>query len=118
MSSEAERTFARALQSGSSSLPERAQIFAPFIGSWDLVVRWFDEAGALTRAEAGEWHFAWVLEGRGVQDVWIVPPRTQRARGSPYEYGTEHPLLRPEAGLMAVDLGRPHARRRAHLHRA
>jgi hypothetical protein len=30
-----------------------------------------------------------VLEGRAVQDVWIVPPRAERALGAePYEYGT------------------------------
>jgi hypothetical protein len=22
---------------------------------------------------AGEWHFGWALEGRAIQDVWIVP---------------------------------------------
>jgi hypothetical protein len=27
------------------------------------------------KAEA---HFGWVLEGRAVQDVWIMPPRSQR----------------------------------------
>ena len=30
-----------------------------------------------------------MLEGRGIQDVWIVPPRSQRpAPGGDYEYGT------------------------------
>ena len=27
------------------------------------------------RRRNGEWHFGWVLEGRAIQDVWIVPPR-------------------------------------------
>lgn len=85
---EAADAFCRALRSDTSSLPEPAQIFAPFIGSWDLVVRWYDEAGHVSRTEAGEWHFSWVLEGRGIQDVWIVPPRAQRASGTLYEYGT------------------------------
>jgi hypothetical protein len=88
MTSEEARAFCCALQSDASSIPEHAQIFAPFIGSWDLVVRWYDESDNLTRTEAGEWHFSWVLEGRGIQDVWIVPPRAQRASGSLYEYGT------------------------------
>jgi hypothetical protein len=64
------------------------QIFAPFIGSWDLVVTWF-ENGRPKREERGEWHFAWVLGGRAVQDVWIVPPRSEWAtHPDPYEYGT------------------------------
>lgn len=70
-------------------IPPEQRIFAPFIGSWDLTVRWFDEAGKLSREEKGEWHFAWVLEGRGIQDVWIVPSRAERAgRSDLYEYGT------------------------------
>lgn len=65
------------------------QIFGPFIGSWDLKVVWFDELGRQIRHEAGEWHFAWVLEGRAIQDVWIVPPRPIRSEAAePYEYGT------------------------------
>lgn len=71
------------------SIPDEQRIFEPFIGDWDLIVSWFDETGALTRRERGEWHFAWILEGRGVQDVWIVPPRGERAgRSDLYEYGT------------------------------
>jgi hypothetical protein len=70
-------------------IPEEQRIFAPFIGDWDLIVSWFDEAGKLTRREPGEWHFAWILEGRAIQDIWIVPPRHQReGRKDLYEYGT------------------------------
>lgn len=64
------------------AIPPEQQIFVPFIGSWDLIVRWFDEAGKLSREECGEWHFAWILEGRGIQDVWIVPRRPERASAS------------------------------------
>jgi hypothetical protein len=72
-----------------SDIPEEHRIFTPFIGDWDLVVSWFDETGKLTRREPGEWHFSWVLEGRAIQDVWIVPLRSDRSRrGDLYEYGT------------------------------
>lgn len=84
-------TFSTALLSEGPhpSIPPEQRIFAPFIGSWELLVRWFDEDGKLAREEQGEWHFAWILEGRGVQDVWIVPRRTERAgRSDLYEYGT------------------------------
>jgi hypothetical protein len=74
------------------------RIFEPFIGSWDLVVTWYD-GDRVTRTLDGEWHFAWVLEGRAVQDVWIVPRRGQRHAGAePYEYGTSLRFPDPSVG--------------------
>jgi hypothetical protein len=63
-------------------------LFGQFVGSWDLEVTWY-ENGALVRRARGEWHFFWALEGRGVQDVWIVPPRAERPDDGAgcYEYG-------------------------------
>lgn len=52
-------------------------LYGWLIGSWDLDVSHFLADGT-TRRRAGEWHFGWVLEGRAIQDVWIVPPRGQR----------------------------------------
>ena len=43
--------------------------FGQFIGSWDL--DWYIEGA---RAK-GELHFGWVLGGRAIQDVWVVPGR-------------------------------------------
>jgi hypothetical protein len=80
-------------------LPAEHQIFAPFIGSWDLLVTWYGGDGRTIRQENGEWHFAWVLEGRAVQDVWIVPPRANRVgRNDLYEYGTSLRVFDPALG--------------------
>ena len=49
-------------------------------------MRWY-ENGVVTREMAGEWLFARVLEGRAIQDLWIVPPRSER-EADLYEYGT------------------------------
>lgn len=70
-----------------ADVPDEQRIFEPFIGSWALIVRWYGPDGKLVRQEDGEWHFSRVLEGRAIQDVWIVPPRGQRDAGA-YEFGT------------------------------
>jgi hypothetical protein len=69
-----------------TTIPQDKRIFEPFIGSWRLVVSWFDEAGQLSRQVPGEWHFVRVLEGRAIQDVWITPSREER--NGQGEYGT------------------------------
>jgi hypothetical protein len=90
-------------------LTAELDVFAPLIGSWDLQVTWL-ENDVPVRQALGEWHFARVLEGRAVQDIWIVPPRSERsARSDLYEYGTcassmpeRAPGVRPGAGPCAV----------------
>ncbi|MEJ1095530.1 MULTISPECIES: hypothetical protein [unclassified Pseudoxanthomonas] len=93
--------FASALVSDRShaSIPESDRIFEPFIGSWDLEVRWYGTDGVLERSERGEWHFARVLEGRAIQDIWIVPPIDERSRRPEAgEYGTSLRFYDPDIG--------------------
>jgi hypothetical protein len=53
-------------------------LYGWLIGSWDMdVVHYRIDLGNARRR--GEIHFGWVLEGRAVQDVWIMPPRDERA---------------------------------------
>ena len=47
-------------------------LFGRFVGSWDVAWTGTDEHGEPATAR-GELHFGWVLDGRAVQDVWIVP---------------------------------------------
>src|SRR5919202_3646191 len=69
--------------------PDKLMLFGRLLGSWDIVGRFFDEEGNVTKESRGEWHFGWVLEGRAIQDVIITPPREGREAGQESrEYGT------------------------------
>jgi hypothetical protein len=86
-------TFLDALHAGGPSADRGANmdLYGWLIGSWDLDVRGFLEDGR-ERRRPGEWHFGWALEGRAIQDVWIVPPRgpgrTGDAAANVNSYGT------------------------------
>jgi uncharacterized protein len=73
------KDFASALISRrpSPELGEMAQALGWLVGGWSAQVRDFDPDGTV-RQSSGEWWFSWVLEGRAIQDVFIVPPRTER----------------------------------------
>lgn len=63
----------------SAEIPESADVYGWLVGSWELDVVHYkaqDVKGQGLKAEA---HFSWVLEGRAVQDVWIMPRQTERS---------------------------------------
>jgi hypothetical protein len=61
----------------SSQLPKAAaSVYGWLIGDWEADVYDYDN-GTKVRSK-GEWHFSWVLDGRAIQDVWIVPRRAER----------------------------------------
>ena len=65
-------------------IPESADVYGWLVGGWDLdILTYWKDVSAL--GLKGEAHFAWVLEGRAVQDVWIMPRRSDR--GGTYEHG-------------------------------
>ncbi len=47
---------------------EKLMLYGQFVGSWDMDVTWYEQGGG-QRKGRGEWHFAWILGGRGIQDV-------------------------------------------------
>lgn len=55
----------------------KMELYGWLIGAWTIDYTEFLPDGS-QRRRPGEWHFGWVLEGRAVQDVWIVPPRGDR----------------------------------------
>jgi hypothetical protein len=71
-------------------------LFGQFVGSWEITWRGHDPEPA--GPVIGEWHWAWVLDGMGVQDVWIGPSRSEVANGAePDEYGSSIRFYDPQA---------------------
>jgi hypothetical protein len=52
---------------------EKMQLYGRFVGNWEMDSIIHDEAGGNRPGPLGEIHFAWALEGRAIQDVWILP---------------------------------------------
>ncbi|MGD2034043.1 MAG: putative glycolipid-binding domain-containing protein [Bacteroidales bacterium] len=83
----------------SESIGNEKDMYDWLIGSWDAKVIDYKKDGTKITQE-GEWHFAWVLEGRAIQDVWIVPGRGNRntiEEGN--RYGTSLRVFNPEKQL-------------------
>lgn len=83
---------------------DELMMFGRFVGSWDVEAEYFDHNGRKAHQARGEWHFGWILEGRGVQDVLFGPQLEERRRtGAPAsEYGTTVRLFDPTAGTWQV----------------
>ena len=62
----------------SPEIPESADAYGWLVGSWELEVRRYAGVDVAERGIKGEAHFAWVLDGRAVQDLWIMPRRSER----------------------------------------
>ena len=60
-------------------LATKLGLFGQFVGDWEFDATWHLRDGATRRAK-GEWSFGWILEGRAIQDVWMVPSRAERRR--------------------------------------
>ena len=72
--------FARLLHADGPN-PEHAaalRLYGRFVGDWDAEITAHGLDG-IEHSAPGKIHFGWVLEGRAVQDVWIIP----RPAGSP-----------------------------------
>ncbi len=73
----------------SPEIPESADIYGWLVGSWELTVVHYRGVAISSQNIQGAVHFGWVLEGRAIQDVWIMPcdrgPNFDRANNM---YGT------------------------------
>jgi hypothetical protein len=65
--------------------PDRAgalKLYGQFIGDWNADIVTYTPDGVRHRGQ-GEIHFGWILEGRAIQDVWMIPRRKDRRTGAP-----------------------------------
>ena len=92
-------SFIEALCGTDGPAPDRADkmmLYGRFVGAWDGTVTRYGANGERFDSSA-EVHFGWALEGRAIQDVWIVPSRLGRAPGGTDNmYGTTLRVYDPQ----------------------
>ncbi|MDB5365070.1 MAG: hypothetical protein JWM77_997 [Rhodospirillales bacterium] len=81
------------------ALADQLKLFGQFVGNWDCEVLRYQDGQAQQRS-TGEWHFGWVLDGRAVQDVFIVPARSDG--GQPREWGSSLRSFDPKTGTWFI----------------
>ena len=95
--------FSQALVSNTGRIPEDFDWFAPLVGDWSC--DYYDEPEKdRKRHVKGEWIFRRILDGTGVQDVFIFPSRdTRETDPQPDgEYGTSLRMFNREKGCYDV----------------
>ena len=74
---------------------DKMMLYGQFVGAWDGTNTRYGSNGKRFVASA-EVHFGWALEGRAIQDVWIVPSRVGRPPGEADKmYGTTFRVYDP-----------------------
>jgi hypothetical protein len=88
-------SFSRVLHAGGPD-PERRtklDLYSWLVGQWEMDVTTILEDGS-THAGRGEIHAGWILLGRAIQDVWMIPrvqdrrPGIEQLPGAGNWYGT------------------------------
>ena len=62
------------------SLGDQAKVFGRFVGTWDGEYNEFSKDGKTARS-SGEWIFGWVMDGRAIQDLFIIHPSEAHKEG-------------------------------------
>jgi hypothetical protein len=56
--------------------PDRIALYGWLVGNWNTEIVTYTEDGTINTGR-GEIHAGWVLEGRAIQDIWMMPPRSE-----------------------------------------
>jgi hypothetical protein len=75
-------SFSRVLHADGPDADREAELalFAWLVGNWEMEITTMLEDGT-TNAGRGEIHAGWVLLGRAIQDVWMIPRLAERRPG-------------------------------------
>ena len=83
------------------------ELYAWIVGGWEMDVTTFLEDGTTHRGR-GEIHAGWVLQGRAIQDVWMIPrlqdrqPGIEPLPGAGNWYGTTLRIYDPELAAWRI----------------
>ena len=68
------RTFITVLHADAPAVDraEKLALYGQFVGDWETDIITHAPDGARHEGR-GEIHFGWVLQGRAIQDVWMIP---------------------------------------------
>ena len=68
-------SFAQALHTDmpAADHADKMALYGWLIGRWEMDSVVHQDDGTHTPGPRGEIHFGWVLEGRAIQDVWVLP---------------------------------------------
>jgi hypothetical protein len=75
---ETNATYAALVAVRPGEIPEALNAYGWLVGSWELDVLHYWAMDVSARGIKAEVHARWVLEGYAVQDVWIMPRRSER----------------------------------------
>jgi hypothetical protein len=101
--------FARVLHAEGPDKEREAglALYSWFVGSWEMDVTTILEDGT-THSGRGEIHVGWVLQGRAIQDVWMIPrledrrPGIEQLPGAGNWYGTTLRIYDPDLGAWRI----------------
>jgi hypothetical protein len=65
-----------------SDRADKLGLYGWLVGRWEMDAVYHPADGS-ARQSRGEIHAGWVLAGRAIQDVWMVPPRAAQRAKSP-----------------------------------
>jgi uncharacterized protein len=84
-------------------LADTLHLFGQFVGDWEADWQGYQELSESNATGKGEIHFAWVLDGRAIQDVWIFPTRQDLRRGVPIdEWGSTFRYYDPNLDVWTI----------------
>ncbi|GLU32469.1 hypothetical protein WKR88_28585 [Trinickia caryophylli] len=92
-----------------SDIAETDDVYGWLVGSWSLDVLCYRGVDLRGQGMTGEVHFGWVLEGRAIEDVWIMPARGARPPEDPdmNMYGTTLRSWDPELRAWRIQWTNP-----------